>query len=274
MKLVRIISIVLGVVVCVIAIIYKVSWYQQPRVIFMDVGQGDAILITQGNQQMLIDAGRDASVLRGLSRFMPPWDRSIELAVATHPDSDHVGGFVSIQERYQIVSLLVSDSPGSTDLYDGILATAQEMGATITVAQTGMSIRGPFWHGTVLWPDAQVPTGGDTNDRSIVMKLDAQLRDGTTSFLLTGDASRLVESYLLHHHPVSDIDVDILKLGHHGSNTSSGESFVRTTTSREAIISAGCHNSYGHPSPEVISLLQTIQLAYRSTCTSHDVVFR
>lgn len=272
-----------------------------PKISFLDIGQGDSILVNDGTIQLLIDGGRDnEQALRKISSRMLPWDKTIELAVATHPDLDHIGGLLYILKYFHIKTLLVTDTEYATEISKDILKQARQDGTIIIVAKQGDTFTiGDSWRATVLWPDHNLSTEfDDTNDHSIVMRLDSK----KFSTLLTGDASKVIENILekqvsqrenqqseidfplrvfsnsksekRFHSAGSLLDVDILKLGHHGSKTSSAESFLRVTSPKVAIISAGCNNSYGHPHVEVLQRLHFLQIPFLSTCDVGTITYR
>ena len=237
-------------------IVWLSVWQIQPknhvRVSFLDVGQGDAILLTASNgNQILIDGGRDKRVLSKLSREMPFFDRSIDVVIATHPDADHIGGLPKVLVRYNtgvfLESGAQSDSTTDSELKRIIGRTKKEL----LQARGGMVVSmGDGSYLQILFPDRDV-SGLDTNDASIV----AKYVFGDTCFLLTGDSPIKIEDYLVSLYGES-LSCDVLKVGHHGSNTSTGEKFLNAVSPQMAIISAGKDNSYGHPHAEVVERLR------------------
>ncbi len=218
------------------------------HVAFLDVGQGDAIFIqTPNGRQLLVDGGRYPSVaLDQLGRQMPFWDRSLDLALATHPDDDHVAGLVEVVERYRVSRLLTNGAPAADDPgYDALLAAADADGVPIHVAQTGEAI--------VLDEGVRLEilhAGGAAdapNDASVVLLLTY----GDFSLLLTGDAGTEAESAM--QQSGRPLTADVLKAGHHGANTSSSAPFLAAVAPQVVIISAGADNSYGHPAPEMLA---------------------
>lgn len=221
------------------------------RVVFLSVGQGDAILIQSGRQQILIDGGRDGRTLLGaLGQELPFYDRTIEVVIATHPDADHIGGLSTLLDRYRVGQLIETGALASNDTVDAkLLLRAIErtrtphtllgrFGTSIELAQGGLL--------TILFPTTlPLPLDTETNNGSIVARFDF----GETSFLLTGD--------LPHEETVlPDIEpVDVLKAAHHGSRYSTSDAWLDLVRPREAILSVG-KNSYGHPAPEVMERLK------------------
>ena len=227
-------------------------WLQRPdgrlQVAFFDVGQGDATLIQSPNgRQVLIDGGRYSSrVLAQLGEQMPFWDHSLDLVIATHPDDDHAAGLVTVVERYDVDGVMTNGATADDAGYAALLAAAEATGAPVLVAQPGQTI--DLGDGARL---DILSAGGDAsmadNDASVV----ARLTYGELSVLLTGDAGEAAEASLLAGGQLSPIVV--LKAGHHGANTSSGEAFLAVVRPQVVVISVGADNSYGHPAPAMLT---------------------
>lgn len=221
-------------------------------VAFLNVGQGDSILIdTPNQQQILIDGGPNRQVLAEISKIMPFYDRSIDVVIATHPDSDHIGGLPEVLERYDVDFFIEPGVESTNAVSKELEKIVEEKKIKKILARRGMKLvlsDGAYL--LILFPDRDT-TNWDTNDASIV----AKLVYGDTSFLFTGDSPQKIEKYLISLDSES-LDVDVLKAGHHGSKTSSSESFIGYTSPEYAIISAGKNNRYGHPHQEVIDILE------------------
>ena len=218
---------------------------QGVRVWIFDVGQGDAIFIDAPHQQMLIDGGPDALVLERLAAVMPWWDRSIDVVVNTHPHADHVVGLISVLERYQVQDMIDGGEGYNTPEFAEYLRLAGVSRRIISASEVIELGDGATL--TTLWP--AVPYADavleDPNDGSVVFLFEY----GQTSILLTGDAG-------LEEELEWEVrDVDILKVGHHGSETSTSQELLDRTTPEVAIISVGEDNNYGHPSRFVIERL-------------------
>jgi competence protein ComEC len=222
-------------------------------VAFLDVDQGDAILIQNRTAQILVDGGSGTVVLRRLMEEMPWFDQKIEVIIATHPDRDHLEGLVHVLEKYEVGMVLLPnqahDSGLQKEWLDRLLAKEilfrfAEMGQTIEV--DGLRLE-------ILAPEAG-RLQGDNNDNSIVAKLDFE----GVEWLLTGDATVKTEKKLLQKYE-EYLDVDVLKIGHHGSKSSTSEAFIQATSPSVAVISVG-ENSYGHPTKEVLDRLREIKI--------------
>lgn len=236
------------------------------KVSMLNIGQGDSFLIQAANgAQLLIDGGRDSKVLTELARVMPRGDRSIDVMIATHPDADHIGGLPLVLQRYHVGLFLTSqvytDTKTFTSLYKELLdkkvpSYFVRKGMMLTLDATATDPRAVF---SILFPDRDTSTW-ETNSASVV----GRLQIGERSALFTGDSPIAIEHYLTQTDP-KDIDVDILKLGHHGSKTSSSEEYLRATTPSLALISAGVNNRYGHPHQEVLDRLRALGIPWVST---------
>jgi len=223
------------------------------RVSFLDVGQGEAILIQKGSQQVLVDGGPSPQLLAlELGERMPFWDRTIELVVLSHPHADHITGLVEVMQRYRVERVLYPESDYGLPICREWLGLIGEKDIEYTIARAGQEIDlGDGVTMKVLNPPATLLSGtnSDINNNSVVLNLS----DGEVSFLLTGDIEREAEFGLIARG--SDLSVTVLKAGHSGSKTSTTPEFLAEVSPVAAVISVG-ENSYGHPSGEVIDRLE------------------
>lgn len=242
---------------------------QTLAVSFLDVGQGDAIFVeSPSGVQVLIDGGVDRSVLRGLGTHMSFFDRNIDAVVATHPDADHIGGLVDVLERYEVGVFIESGVENDTGPTRALEAAVQNAAPPRVIARRGMRlILGGGAYADILYPDRDV-SKMETNAGSIVMRVVY----GEHEFLLTGDAPKAIEGILVSHYGES-LKSDVLKAGHHGSKTSSGEIFVKTVDPQYAVFSRGCDNRYGHPAPEVVATFQKFNIPTLDTCEEGAITF-
>lgn len=230
------------------------------KVSFLDIGQGDAILIDAGNgNQLLVDSGRSSGIISELGSEMKFGDNTIEVIMATHYDADHIGGFDDVMKNYSVDTLLINDAPAKTKTALTLLEMAKEKNVDIkTIKRGGMINLGNGVITRILFPfSSGAPTG---NDGSIVAKIYV----GGKTFLLTGDAPQKVEKQLVTKDG-SLLQSNVLKLGHHGSRSASSEIFLKTVNPDVAIISAGLNNQYGHPHKEVLDLLNKLHIPYLAT---------
>ena len=238
-------------------------------VAFLDVGQGDAIFIeSPTGKQILLDGGPDGSVLSRIGALLPFYDRSIDMLIVSNPDKDHFAGFIDVLKNYQVGNIMEPGTIPNTEIYKIFKEFVREEGATSVLARRGMNIDlGGGAYLQILFPDRDV-SGLSTNDGSII----AKLVYGGTSFLLPGDTTQNIEKYLIGLDG-SNLDVDVLKLAHHGSKTSSSEALLAVTTPDYAIISAGLHNKYGHPHKEVIERLAKYNIPTLGTYEDGTIIF-
>ena len=236
-------------------------------VVFLDVGQGDATLIVSPDgTQVLVDGGPGPAVLRELGKAMGFFDRDIDMIVATHPDKDHIGGLIDVLRRYDVHTILVSGNESETAVSDLFNSLAEDEGASQYVARTSQQfdLGGPIL--SVLFPDRDAG-GLESNTASIVLKLNY----GETDFIFTGDAPQAIEEYLVSVFGES-LESKVLKVGHHGSKTSTAETFVSAVHPTYAIISAGKDNPYGHPHQETLATLQKFGIETKSTAGGGGVM--
>ena len=212
---------------------------------FIDVGQGEAILIALPEKTVLIDAGptgsapKIAQVLQELGR------NKIDYLVATHPDEDHIGGMADVISNTQIGTIYAPNKTNNTATYRKFLTAIQNNNLQITLAEAGTIIdQTDDYKLEILWPkkDANFP---ETNDYSIILKLTV----GNKTFLFTGDAPT---SAILDSNPGH---IDVLKVSHHGSRTGTTEQLVRKLSPTYAVVSYAVDNSYGHPMQSVLNSL-------------------
>lgn len=236
---------------------------------FLDVGQGDAVFVRgPTGAQLLIDGGPDSSVLRELGERMPFYDRSIDVVVATHPDGDHIGGLPRVLSRYRAGVLLESGASSDGGGDEALRAAAEASGTRVVRAERGHVVDlGGGAKLSILFPDRDM-SGSDTNQSSVVAKLEY----GSTSFLFTGDSPASVESYLSSLEG-SGLDSDVLKVAHHGSDTSTSPRFVALVSPEYAVISAGKGNKFGHPMESVVGALAAAGSSVVGTYDDGTVTF-
>jgi len=231
---------------------------------FLNIGQGDAIYIrTPDDVDVLIDGGPDKSILNELGAVMPFWDKEINLMILTHPHSDHVGGLVEVLRRYKVNKIL----------YTGVLHTAPDYLAWLNeikgkkvpleIVDKKSEIKlGDYIQLKLLYPQKSFLNQKvkELNNTSIV----AQLVYGQTSFLLTGDAEEEVEKELLADHSIA-LASNVLKVGHHGSESSTSIDFLRAVSPKIAVIQVGTDNSFNHPHGKTLfNLKNAVEMIFRT----------
>ncbi|MEK7500897.1 MAG: MBL fold metallo-hydrolase [Patescibacteria group bacterium] len=270
---------VLGMLLFAVVLIFYAVWQkdnQPTQVVFLDVGQGDAMLASlPGDVQILVDAGPSGELASKLSRYLPFYDRDIELAVLTHPHADHLRGFLEIFKNYNVKNFIFSGASYSSRVYADFMEALKKEGGNVYLARTGdiISYEGrPILK--ILSPD-KTALGQDfkkIHEANIV----SQLELGNKKFLLMGDAEEGLESALIAR-IASDAtnaiaDVDVLKVGHHGSKTSTSQKLLQAVKPEEAVIQVG-RNSYGHPTPAVLGRLKQIGAKIFRTDQIGDVIY-
>lgn len=212
-------------------------------VYFIDVGQGDAILIDYGTYELLIDGGADGSCIPFLDEYV---DGYLEFVVATHPHSDHIGGLDDVIRAFDVLEVITNGATAATNAYLGFSAAASTVRRPVTVSDRNDIIQLGDIELKVLHPHEST---GDANEDSLVLLLTY----GEIEFLFTGDIGKEGESELLNSLCLTDID--ILKVAHHGSRYSSSSDFLDVVLPELAIYSAGVGNQYGHPHNEALGRL-------------------
>ncbi|MEI7719775.1 MAG: MBL fold metallo-hydrolase [bacterium] len=228
------------------------------KVAVLDVGQGDAIYIeSPTGEQLLIDGGPDGSLLRQLSKIMPLFDRSIDVALETHPHADHVMGFIDLFKRYSVGAFIEPGVVYKGTEVDALEQEIDDQKIPRYLARRGMVVDlGGGAVLTILWPQSDVThiPESHVHEGNVV----ARLTYGKTSVLLMGDAPKDVEAKLLAEKDAlakESLKSDVLKVGHHGSRTSSGDAFIAVVHPAFAAISVGAHNMYKLPNQEPIDSL-------------------
>jgi len=242
---------------------------QKLKVIFFDIGQGDAILIEKGSTQIIIDGGPDGSkMMEKLGKFVPFWDRKIEVVFATHPDADHISGLVEVLENYEIGQLIDNSFESDSKVYKKYRETFQEKKISRLKGERGLEIKKEDMRMKIIYPATiNNVASKDSNSGSLVIRLDF----GENSFLFTGDFPIEKEELLLNQK--EDIEADVLKVSHHGSAYASGEKFLEKVHPRDAIISVGKNNRYNHPAKEVLERLKKIGARIMRTDENGDIEY-
>lgn len=231
---------------------FSVSQNNYLKVSFMDVGQGDSIIFqTPKGGKVLIDGGRDKTVLTRLGQELPLLSKNIDIVVATHDDSDHITGLIYVLQNYRVKVLLYSLPNSESSLSQKLIETANERDVKVVQITKPMIIKSE--DGVILkilFPVKNMDGTTESNDASVV----TQVEYGNTKFLLTGDLPISGEIFLTKKYGEL-LKSDVLKLGHHGSDTSTSPEFLQAVQPELAIVSAGKNNSFGHPHKSVLDLL-------------------
>ncbi len=237
----------------------------EAKIVFLDVGQGDAIYIrTTTGRNILVDAGAGSWTLRELARYMPRADHTLDLVVATHLDKDHIGGLPDIFKQYDVTMVLCNGQQKETEAVNNLFAAIDEEGLEPVVANNQMSFALSELKMDVLWPPSKDSpdyelTQSNSNDAGIVLSLTF----GSQNLLLTGDISTDIEQHLLELHQIGRYSA--LQLPHHGSKTSSGTNLLNAAKPKSVYVSVGEKNHYGHPSEEALNRAAEAQADIKRT---------
>ncbi len=225
------------------------------EITFLDVGQADATLIVSGDSAMLIDAGdadSAAYVCEAVRRFAP-----LDCLLLTHGHSDHAGGAKEVLRRKRVKQLLLPLGADASEEFSEILETAQRYGVPVDYLAARDSFDLGSVHFTVLAP---LTAGTDGNEDCLVLRMD----HGTVSALFTADATEKSEAEQLQtyteEHRADLLDIDILKAGHHGSDSSSCAAYLAALTPSAAYVSCGLNNMYGHPGRSLLERLNALDI--------------
>lgn len=251
------------------------------QIIACDVGQGDAILITQNSSQILIDGGPNNNVIDCLSDHMPFWDNQIEIVILTHPQADHYKGLIKVFEEYRVNYYLFSSLNSSNQSYKVLSNLAQNKAKNIINPNKGLTIRLGLIYLDILWPSEQFLVQNNINYTQNVLGTSTTKKDPNIfstvvelkyfsfSAIFTGDigpdiADILTDNILSSH-------VTLLKIPHHGSKNGLSEKLLIKLNPKLAIISVG-KNQWGHPHKEVLDLLNKYKVNTLRTDQLGDIV--
>ena len=238
----------------------------------IDVGQGDAILITTPGGNMLIDAGDNISKYENaLISYLDSQNvTELEYFVATHMHADHIGGADVILQRYTVNNVLMTDDVATTGVYEAMLDVIEQKNINVVLAAPGDFFMLGDVHCRILAP---LDDYSNTNDQSIVIRATY----GNVSMLFTGDAEGNEEGEsekdILARYSPAELQCDFLKVGHHGSNTSNSPALLRVVSPKIAAISCGEGNKYGHPLQSVLDSLDALGVTVYRTDLKGDLVF-
>lgn len=235
---------------------------------YLDVGQGDSIFIQLPNgENMLIDTG-EAEYKEKVENYIRSFGaEDIDYMVLTHPHSDHMGGAWHIIKSFEIEKIFMPDKASNSSFFEKALDAIEEKGYSPIVAEAGVSILSEKdLDIQIISPASEYYES--TNNYSAVVKLTYK----NNSFLFMGDAERVAENEILENG--FDVKADVIKIGHHGSSTSSSKKFIKAVSPKIAVISLGKDNSYGHPHKETKNLLKKSEIPYYRTDEEGDIVIK
>ena len=232
------------------------------KVYFIDVGQADSILIENNNNYMLVDAGNNYDGALLVNYFKSIGINSFKYVIGTHPHEDHIGGMDDIINNFEIENYLMPDKISTSKTFEDVLDSLINKNMKYTVPNINDEYILGDANIKVIYIDSN---SNNANDSSIVLKLTF----GNNSFLLTGDASSVVEKKILD----GDIESDVLKLGHHGSQYSTSNEFLDKVNPKYAVISVGDNNKYDHPKKVTLNKLDYRNIKLYRTDRDGTIIF-
>ena len=261
-------------------------------VVFCDVGQGDATYIRIYNKiDVLIDAGPDRKVLQCLGKYMPFYDKTIELAILSHPQKDHFGGFEHILERYKISLFILNPINNSAISFQSLIKKLESNKVTLTSKYSGDTIKISDYKITFYWPARSYLASNiyknekisgkcllnntfvNLNKLSYVFKLEHENK----SILFTGDIDKEISNKISNYLPRFNRSlghINILKVPHHGSKNGATKKFIEKIRPNTSVISVGRNNSYGHPNKEILGFLNNVNSIIKRTDINGNIIFK
>lgn len=237
------------------------------KVHFIDVGQGDATLIELHGYTTLIDAGPNSSAERLINYLKGEKIKNIDYVIATHPDEDHIGGMDEVLSKFKVKNFYAPKIIKNTETFESMIKELKKQNLKINVPYKGLELDlGENAKLTFLTPLDQ--SSNSDNNLSLVTKI--HYKDNSIIFM--GDCETEVEKELLKDSDM--LESNIIKLGHHGSKSSSSTVFLKKIAPDYAIISCGKNNKYGHPHKETIDKLDSLGIKYYRTDIDGNIVFR
>lgn len=255
----------------VIAVAFLVVWLDPMRgtpasavdIWFFDIGQGDAALIQTGSTQILIDGGPTGKLVEKIGRVVPFWDQYIEYTFMSHPHADHYVGFLPLAEHYDLGEVYVAPQEYASQTYQVFVDTHEER---VLMAGDELELASNITARILSPHHEDLRSYEDPNDGSVIMLLDMY----GTKILFTGDAGIEQEKEILAELG----DIDVLKVGHHGSYTSTSRELLEVTQPEEAVMSLGFENEYNHPHAVILNRLQEFGARIWRTDQDGDVRVR
>lgn len=234
------------------------------KINYIDVGQADSILIQSNGSNMLIDAGNRNDDVTVINYLVKHGVKKLDYVIGTHPHEDHIGGMSAVLNKFKANKIIMPKVTSNTKVFKELLLTIKSKGLKITTPIPGTSFKVGGATCTILAPNSS--NYKDINNNSVVIRMVY----GKTSFMFDGDAEDISENEILHKG--YNIRSDVLKLGHHGSNSSTMPTFLNKVKPKYAIISCGKNNDYGHPSKETINKLVSRNIKFYRTDTNGSIV--
>lgn len=235
------------------------------KVNYIDVGQGDSALIQVNGKNLLIDAGPNESIDKLMNYLSKQNIKKLDYVIATHPDEDHIGGMSSVIKKYDVGEFYAPKKLANTRTFENMVTALKNKNLKINAGKAGMDLNlGKNVTCQMLAPNNDKYK--DSNNYSIVVKITY----GESKFLFTGDAEKISETEMLAKN--FDLSADVLKVGHHGSSSSSSKEFLDKVNPKIAVISCGKNNKYGHPHRETLTELKNRKVQIYRTDVDGSIV--
>ncbi len=269
----------LGLSFIAVLLIYNLSIFDtRTTLVFCDVGQGDAAYIRVENKiDILIDAGPNRKVLDCLGKYMPFYDRKIELAFLSHPQKDHFGGYLFILDRYKVTMFISNGLENKSNSFSDLKNKLREKKIKIKILSCGDKVIINNFRLDILWPKKSAISAFSNPNLSSQVIL---LSDKNIKVLFTGDlefnktSTSFIEILRRYASQNDNNRVDILKVPHHGSKNGLTETLIKKIKPKIGIISLGKNNAYGHPAKEVLDILRKYNVKIRRTDEEGNIVFK
>lgn len=255
----------LALLACAGWLYFGQAWPKTDRLVFLAVGQGDAILFeTVRGQRVLIDGGPDGVAAKVLERYLPWWDRRLNAVVATHSDLDHIGGLEQILRNFEVGGLYMAKSIEPKPALEDLVGSARRQAVPVWLLADDYRLDFSAGSFLQLLVDLKPST---SNENSLV----SVLHDEEADVILMADVGFDEEGRLLAEWPT--LRPEIIKIGHHGSDLSTSEEMLLTWQPQQAVISVGRGNRFGHPSPRVLKRLERQGVPFLRTDEQGDIAY-
>ena len=237
------------------------------QVHFLNVGQGDSILIQNNGENLLIDGGKRSASDKVVGYLEKQGVEEINYVIGTHPHEDHIGGLIKVLDNFDVKNIMLPEVTSNTIVFEDLLDAIERSDIKINTPEVGGKLDSENMDIKILAPNSEKYSL--TNDYSIALRLE----HGKNSFLFTGDAEKKSEVEMVEEHG-SILESDVLKAGHHGSKTSSNPEFLDLVDPAITVISVAESNSYDHPSSELMEIFNKRDIDIYRTDEDGDIIMK